>query len=484
MNTPVSATPPARKIPAHYFGYLALLIWGALSVWLLNRTPYDLDEGGAKALLLGWSVADQVASAVVTFGAPDFRALLLLPVGYLWTGSVFAPKIFTLLLTALLAWELFFWARARFHAETALVASGLFCLSPLTLYHIDALAAGIYLLLALAFGIWADQQYRAAPRPFGGFYFLQLFSCAVAVSLHPAGLALPLALLWGWRQNPVNLPQQKQFFIGLSFATLLTLLLTLGWGGLHWFSNPLLSLSSLLLGISSETEIGSGRWLAGSTLALALLWVLVKQGRNLLSDLAGRTLLLALLLGGLSGDASWALLALVVLLFYGFPLLLTEQPSAKRPLAMVLLFIVSVVFMQADRMRYDRHQAELLSEQDQLIRTFADEAAASQHLMAESDANKTPPPAAIRIASQWPSRTMIACRCDTLPLPPVAKDAAAQWDMLRGVTHLMFNPKQVQNLDLSHNLAQLSGDQMETTALQPGGIILHKNADNSLLAPR
>ena len=47
----------------------------------------------------------------------------------------------------------------------------------------------------------------------------------------------------------------------------------------------------------------------------------------------------------------------------------------------------------------------------------------------------------IRIASQWPARTMLACQCDTLPMPPAANDEQALFAMLRGVNYLIFDPR-------------------------------------------
>src|SRR5271169_4841046 len=89
------------RIPPRYWGYLALLFWGAITLFLLRQDSYSLDEGAAKSLLIVWSVADQVASSVVHLSAPDLRILLFIPAGFLWTGSVFAAKVFTMLSLAL-----------------------------------------------------------------------------------------------------------------------------------------------------------------------------------------------------------------------------------------------------------------------------------------------------------------------------------------------------------------------------------------------
>ncbi len=151
-----------------------------------------------------------------------------------------------------------------------MLATGLLIISPLTLTQIDALSPGIYLLLSFALGAWLDKAYRAAPYHFGGWYFAQLFISVLSVSLHPAGLAYPLALLWSWYKEPLDHKQQKYFFIGVSFVVLATLLIRMGWNDLEWLQNPANSLATILLGSSMGNEmtvatLGSRiRYLAGS----------------------------------------------------------------------------------------------------------------------------------------------------------------------------------------------------------------------------
>ena len=75
---------------------------------------------------------------------------------------------------------------------------------------------------------------------------------------------------------------------------------------------------------------------------------------------------------------------------------------------------------------------------------------------------------------------MIACKCDTLPLPPAARDPQAQLAMLHSITYLLFNPRQAKNAALARNLAIPGGGFIETIALQPDGVLLHfKNAITS-----
>src|SRR5487761_2264380 len=203
-----------KLIPDRYWGYLALLLWGALTLFLLRHTAYALDEGAAKAMLLDWSIGDQVASSAVTLGIPDMRALLWLPVGYLWPGQIFAMKVITVLMLAFTAAGLFLWQKRHATEESALLATGLLLIAPITLQQVDTLSPGVGLLAAFVAGAWLDRACRESPRAFGGLYFLQLAVCAFSVSLHPAGLAYPLSLMMSWRLQPLDRTQQRIFYIG------------------------------------------------------------------------------------------------------------------------------------------------------------------------------------------------------------------------------------------------------------------------------
>jgi hypothetical protein len=67
---------------------------------------------------------------------------------------------------------------------------------------------------------------------------------------------------------------------------------------------------------------------------------------------------------------------------------------------------------------------------------------------------------------------MLACRCDALPLPPDAKDSEALFDMLHGIDYLIFDPRDIQNGSLAHNLANMEAGKTETIVLQQGGVIV------------
>lgn len=466
------------RIPLRYWGYLSLSLWGAAILFLLRQDLYNLDEGSAKSLLLVWSIADQVAASVVTFGAPDLRTLLFLPVAFLWTGNVFAAKIFTTLLLAFAIWLLYLWNRRNVNAESALIASGLLIISPLMLEQIDTLSPGIYLLPAFALGGWLNAEYRANPSPGGGWYFSQLLVSAFSVSLHPIGLAYPLSLLWSWYKDPLDQKQQKYFFIGVSFVALFTLLILRGWNYVEWFKNPIKSLTISILGSSFESGLSAVSWIAGGLMVAGLVIVIIKQYRNLWSDFTGRTFLIGLTLGITTSDSAWATIALSLILYFGIPLLLqSRQVRAgegfiqQRGLILLCIIILSTVFMRADKTHYEIRQSGILSDEDKLIHFLVGEAENNRKIAEEDTSGTNPVP--LRVASQWPSRTMIACKCDTLPLPPAARDPQTQLTMLHSITHLLFNPRHASNTALARNLSISGGGLIETIALQPGGVLLH-----------
>jgi cbb3-type cytochrome oxidase subunit 3 len=477
-------------VAPHRQGQLSLLLWCVLAFFLLRHDLYGLDEGAAKSLLMSWSIADQVASSVITFGTPDLRTLLYLPSGFLWTGNVFAAKVLTVLLVACAVWLLFAWKKRNSDPESALLASGLLLVSPMTLEQIDSLSPGIYLMAAIAFGAWLDEKYRAEQRLFGGWYFAQLLVCAFSVSLHPAGLAYPLSLLWSWRDpGSADRKHQKYMMSGVIFVTLFILLLRMlhwgdlewlqnPWSGLDWFQNPVNSLASILTGTLLDSE---GRlepqWLTGGIILAVLIVVVAKAFRVIWPDLIGRTLLLGLALGLTVGDQSWGIMALALILYYGIPVLLRSGSSAiiggffsQRGWVLLLVFICLVFFMHADRKHYEETRNGMLSAQDQLIKSLAEEAEIDRHASELNENSKDRP--RFIVASQWPSRTMIACKCDTFPLPPAARDPQTQLVDLHGVTHILLDPKQTANVDLARNLSLLGGA-IETTSLQPGGVLLH-----------
>ncbi len=460
------------RIPKEYLAYLALAFWGALVLLLLNKSIYGLDEGAAHALLLVWSVADGVVSSIVTLGLPDFRTLFFIPAGILWTGNVLAAKLTAMLVMAIAAWALRTWRLLGKDAESSLLATGLLLISPLLLSQIDTISVAPFLLLTFVLGVWADKKYRDAKLAFGGMYFAQIFLCLISITLHPVGFAYPLALLWSWYKNPLDKEHRKHMFIGTGAVIIIALALTSGWRHVEWFMNPIKALSDTLLGPDGDMEVA--RWITGSVVLCLLLWVLVRQAAHLWADMLGRVLVLALAIGLLCDDQVFGVIALLICLYWGLPLLLGKPVNlesgfwGQRGLALIVIFLFSTTFMINDKSRYLANLAGELSQRDSLIKSFA-----------EADFHKDEPAQAakkkIRVASQWPGLTMLACKCDALPLPPVAHDSAALLAMLHGVDYLLFDPRDPENSSLSHNLAMMGEGQVETVDLKPGGVIVMVN---------
>jgi hypothetical protein len=462
------------RISNTYWAYLALAFWGALSFLLLNKTSYGIDEGAARALLLVWSVVDDVVSPIVATGLPDFRTIFLVPAGFLWSGNVLAAKITTIFVTSVAVWFIYGWRQRSGDSESALLASGILLISPLVIDQIDTISVAPFLLTIFALGAWSDKIYREAPLAFGGVYFAQMFLCLVSTTLHPAGLAYPLVLLWTWYKTPVG-KQQKFFFGGVIFSVLFALLLTLGWHNVEWFTNPIRSLSSVFSGSAASKDIGGVRWVTGIGISLVLLLVIWKQAGNLWADFLGRILFAALVLGMLVGDETWSIIALVICLFWGFPLLLRTRTSSadsfwgQRGITLSLLFVISTSFMLADKAHYQKVIGGNLAPRDSLIKTLAENI---KNLMDEETKSALPKKQPLLIASQWPGLTMLACRCGTYPLPPPAKDEQELYKKLHGVNYLVFDPHDPKNSSLSHNLSIMDAGKTETVALEEGGVIV------------
>ncbi len=453
-------------IPEKYLRLIILAVWIAALFWgfnLINLTPYGLNEGAAKALLFLWSIVDRIANPVATFGTPDMRAILLLPVAIYWSGSMLATKIFTAMLAFFGTMFLYYWARRENH-ESALMATALLLICPLTITQISSIGTGPMLLLTFGIGLWVSNTYRAKPRPLGGWFFVQLLVVITAVSLHPAGLGYALALAWLWIRDPLNKTQQRQILVGLAIAIPLILTFQNGWQkDIVWFSDPLATLANAI----QNGAIGFGEpasWLIGLVVALLLVIVIIRDRAFLLNDLMGSALLFAVLVGLVAATPEWAMIAIALLLFRGMALLVTFNQSfssnslmGQRGIVIVVLFIVSTAFMLADKQYRQILKSELLSPTDDIIHQLAVEAA--------------DPDAPFQAASQWPARTMLATRRDVFPLPYAREDSAEFLSSIKGITHLIFDHTLEENLGLSKNISELSGI-AETLSLQEAGVVI------------
>ena len=119
-------------------------------------------------------------------------------------------------------------------------------------------------------------------------------------------------------------------------------------------------------------------------------------------------------------------------------------------------------------------EADVLAPREELLQKTAD--------VAEQTGKAT------RIISQWPGKTIMACRRDALPLPPPAEDATALYRMIAPASHLVFDPADPDNEQLRAQVAELSGD-LETRWIGEGGVIVQipkrdQDADTAPPSPR
>ncbi|MFV2056567.1 MAG: hypothetical protein ACC707_08875, partial [Thiohalomonadales bacterium] len=295
------------NLPPRYITLILLIIWtGALIAFgLIHSDVYGMEEGAAKNLILIWSVVDQIASPVGTYGSPDFRAFLFIPVGLYWPGSLFAAKVFTAIIM-FFAGVLLFQLHSKKNYEAASISTALLLLSPIVITQIDAVGSGAYLLLCFGLSHVVDQRYRDSGNHLGGSYFIQILILALAVSLHPMGLAYPIAIIWSWWNEKNDLVARKSVLISTIVTTILISAFRLGWPDIQsWFTNPIQVFSDAavngLSGLGGKAHIGIGLFLL-SLLSI----ILFKDRENILSTLTGRSLTIAVLIGLLSADASWA----------------------------------------------------------------------------------------------------------------------------------------------------------------------------------
>lgn len=450
-----------------YWGILALLAWGAaiIGLSLLRFDPYGIDEAAARALLINWSVADRVINPVVTLGAPDFRALLFLPLGAYWPGSFVALKVFMLLVLFAAATLLYKWSKEQQGGETALIASGLLLIAPLSIMQINSVGAGPFLLLGFGLGLWLDRRYRSVGKQLGGWYFIQLLLVVTVVTIHPAGLAYPLALAWEWRSNPLNPRQRKQMHIGIGIATVFALLFSYVFGNpaIDWGLNPLTTLGAAAFGRvpGDPTPMLPS---SGILPALIVAAVIVGYRKALLSEMLPRMLLLGGLLGLVAADFGWAMIILALVLYCGMPLLIRLNSSmgansfvGQRGLVMAAIFIFATLFMLGDRAYRSSIINGSLEPHDQIIKALAVETESLEENF--------------YTISQWPARTMLALKRPVFPLPPKYETPEELLASIGEVDFIVFDPFDPANKHLRDQLANLT-DTMETLIQQADGVIV------------
>ena len=443
------------RIPTHYWALISLCVWGGAILFFgaVRFDAFTLDEGAAHALLLNWSISDQIVNPIATYGGPDFRALLFIPLGMYWPGSIIAAKVFTIMMMFAGSMGLYYWSRKHQGDEIALIATGLLLILPVTIQSIDQISVGPYLLLMFTLGAWFDTKYRNSPHTISSLFFIQCILVAITVTLHPMGLAYPAALAWHWYKTPKpgdnQSKQQKQVWTGIGIAVFIIIAMQTGWINLAWFSNPIESLDNALLGYNLLSKDDSSLW-AGIMLITLLVVTLIRTIKSSLDTLAGSMLSFSLLLGLVCADQNWALLAITYILFMGAPLLIQLNKKigmnnflGQRGLLMIAIIILTTISMQANKSHTQLIAAEILSDRDLTIQTLA------------KAAQDTDQP--FLAASEWPARTMIICKRDVLPLPPAYETGEALLSSIKGITHVMFNHHDPANSELAKNFAEIAG---------------------------
>ncbi len=454
-----------ERIPKSAWYLLITCLWGGAMIGfqLIRFNAYNLDEGAAMALLLNWSVSDQVVNPVTTYGGPDFRALLFIPLGLYWPGSMIAAKIFALIFCVVAALYLFNWCRETEGDESALIATGLFVITPVLIYLADTISTGPFLISIFGAGLYLDKKYRASPHSISSLYFTQMLMIAVSVTLHPMGLAYPLALAWQWHTNPKSDKQKKQIWAGIAITVAIILVMQTGWISIAWGSNPLSSLHYAIMGYNLR-EPYLDHWIAGAIAAALLAFLIYRDFKRLSQNLMGSMLLGSALIGLSAADQNWAMIAAALILYRGIPALIALNKSIKTPgfmgqrgLVFAAIMAVSLLFMQADKSYAVQIINEVLTPRDQLIQRLAEEAA---------DPNQP-----FLAASQWPAQTMIVCKRDVFKLPPPRENSEDLLKSLGNITHIVFDHRDIKNNRLAHNIAELGG-YTETVDIQPSGVIV------------
>lgn len=456
-----------EKIPPYVWPIAALALWilVAVTAGMLRFTPYGLDEGAARSLMLNWSTSAQMATPIFAQGAPDLRALLFIPLGVYWTGSMIAAKVYTLMMMFIGIFALWQWSRERFDDETALLASGLMLIAPLTLLQINQMGTGVFVLLMLALGRWVDRKYRShTERSINSWYFVQILLVCICITLHPMGLAYASALAWTWFRNPLSIKHRNHVFIGLATGSAIILAMGLGWVQLDWFSNPIPSLAHMFYTFYPTEPMGEKGMVVGTLVLLALLAVLGLCWRQFSADFFGLSLIAALLLGLFCADSSWALIAQVFVIYGGVALIVRLNDKlplqnfvGRRGVSMALLFALLFWFMQMDKAQVNHIANHILTPQDQLIEQLSLEAQDQDRFFLA--------------ASEWPARTMIAVKRDVFPLPPASKDSEQLWNNIKPLSHVIFSHSNPENHQLGQQLSALT-DVTKTLIVDQGGVIV------------
>jgi len=458
------------SIQPRHIGLLAMCGLAFLYMALFRYDSYGIEEGAARALLINWSIIDKVANATALFGIPDLRSLMFIFLDIHWAGSLPAAKMFTLFMVFATALMLYRWGENNDSAETSTIATALLLIAPITVMQVDSISSGVFLLFCFICAFWLEKMYDDNRHTLPGSIFMLILISAFAVSLHPMGLALPIALLLLWlpkKDNLVDSKKRRNLMIGIGSSSMILLIMRWGWSGLESQGGHLASLGAILSGspiLQATPPIGYGLIVA-SLLSFTIAVYIYRRYFELFS----LTLVIACLIGLLRPDTSWALMALTCILFLGLPMLTAlhrktgiQNLIGQRGLILILIVVCTSIFTSADKHYRMISQLKLKSDVDYLLTSAA----------AIANENKDE----FIIASQWPARTMLATKRDVLPLPPqrILKDATIFSEKTAGITHFMFDPNATKNKALARISASL-GHQMEAIELLPAGVIIQVN---------
>jgi len=445
--------------------HIALAALCGLSVAYIASFRYDLygiEEGAARSLLLDWSLGSNILNPVAVLGFPDMRALLFAPLNFHWIGDLTAARVMVMFLTIATGLMLYRWAEKQLNDETALFATGLWLIAPLTIAQMDSLGAGNFMVLACILCYWSAGYYRASAHAMPGNYFVLLLLTALASSMHPAGLGMAAGL--AWHEIRVHRPGNRKrtaLLVGLALMLFFVLGSRLGWPSLSLFINPLPALATVLAGdLADDPSFGVGLLVSGMLL-LALLAGVRRARDNLFSCM----MLGGVIVGAICADMAWAELVLTYILFEGLHGLVLANNRfgghnliRRRGMVAVCVLALTMGFMLVDKQRFLFNRGQGMHRVDSLIARLAE-------LTSEREDKGM-------VASQWPGRTILATRRGALPLPPVRKDDPDGFlRQMHGVRLMMFNPRNPRMKAMNRQVAELS-NRIKTEAMLPGGIIL------------
>jgi len=470
-----------QHIEPRHFGLLALCVLAFIYMALFRYDAYGIEEGAARALLINWSIIDHVANATPLFGFPDLRAIMFMFLDLHWAGSLAAAKVFTLFMLLGTALMLYRWSEANDSSEVGTMATAMLLISPITIMQTDSLSPGVFLLFCFATSYWMNEYFQKAIRTMSASYFLLLLMSAFAVSLHPMGLALPIALALLWlpkkvlsddnsspSDNAQMLDKRRNLLIGLTITTALLVFVRWGWTSLEKSGDHLASLGATITGspiLQSTPPVGFGLIIA-SLLGFVIAIYIYRRYFELFS----LTLVIACLIGLFLPDTSWALLALTCILFLGLPMFIAahrrtgiQNMIGQRGLIILLVVVFTSICTSADKHYREISQLKLKSDSDNLI-------ASAAYIANNHDIE-------FLIASQWPARTMLATKRDVLPLPPkrILQDADTFIAKTASVTHFMFDTNAPENEALS-KMGVSMPRHLQAIEILPAGVILQVNA--------